>query len=76
MFLYQIYVQMHFPTNILSEKDMQKSEKRKLNEAVLKQTYERIQSYTINILNAIKVFGDKYVIGKMQDVKDYYLSLR
>ena len=76
MFLYQIYVQMHFPTNILSEKDMQKSEKRKLNEAVLKQTYERIHSYTINILNAIKVFGDKYVIGKMQDVKDYYLSLR
>ena len=76
MFLYQIYVQMHFPTNILSEKDMQKSEKRKLNEAVLKQTYERIHSYTINILYAIKVFGDKYVTGEIQDVKDYYFSLK
>ena len=76
MFLYQIYVQMHFPTNILSERDMQKSERRKFNEAVLKQTYERIHSYTINILYAIKVFGDKYVTGEMQDVKDYYFSLR
>ena len=76
MFLYQIYVQMHFPTNILSEKDMQRSEKRKFNEAVLKKTYERIHSYTINILYTIKVFGDKHVAGEMKDVKDYYFSLR
>ena len=76
VFLYQIYVQMHFPTNILSEEDMQKSEKRKFNEAVLKQTYERIHSYTINILYAIKVFGDKLIAGEMKDVKDYYFSLR
>ena len=76
MFLYQIYVQMHFPSNILSEKDMQKSEKRKFNEAVLKQTYDRIHRYNINILYAIKVFGDKHVAGEMKDIKDYYFSLR
>ena len=76
MFLYQIYVQMHFPSNILSEKDMQKSEKRKFNEAVLKQTYDRIHRYSINILYAIKVFGDKHVAGEMKDIKDYYFSLR
>ena len=76
MFLYQIYVQMHFPSNILSEKDMQKSEKRKFNEAVLKQTYDRIHRYNINILYAIKVFGDKHVAGEMKYIKDYYFSLR
>ena len=76
MFLYQIYVQMHFPSNILSEKDMQKREKRKFNEAVLKQTYDRIHRYNINILYAIKVFGDKHVAGEMKDIKDYYFSLR
>ena len=76
MFLYQIYVQMHFPSNILSEKDMQKSEKRKFNEAVLKQTYDRIHRYNINILYAVKVFGDKHVAGEMKDIKDYYFSLR
>ena len=76
MFLYQIYVQMHFPSNILSEKDMQKSEERKFNEAVLKQTYDRIHRYNINILYAIKVFGDKHVAGEMKDIKDYYFSLR
>ena len=76
MFLYQIYVQMHFPFNILSEKDMQKSEERKFNEAVLKQTYDRIHRYNINILYAIKVFGDKHVAGEMKDIKDYYFSLR
>lgn len=76
MFLYQIYVQMHLPSNILSEKDMQKSEKRKFNEAVLKQTYDRIHRYNINILYAIKVFGDKHVAGEMKDIKDYYFSLR